>query len=211
MSVSVSSRLILDLISKNVIWDGLTALLLLPRGATRLLKIYMASLHGHHNMPYTITLTETEMRSASLVGIERQMDSMRKGSKDSYGFQGNPWGNHVLGALGEKAVAKLLRVYWDESVGTYNEGYDVGNYQVRTSASHYAGMTIRHRDNDRKKYILVTGTGPTFRIHGWMYAGEAKRHPEWLEDKQNRGSPAFFVPQSALHPLEELPELSQAA
>jgi hypothetical protein len=44
---------------------------------------------------------------------------------------------------------------------------------------------------------LVTGTGPEFLVHGWIYGRDAKKE-EWYGDRGGRNAPCFWVPKSAL-------------
>ena len=152
----------------------------------------------HETIP--LDLTRAEMLAAGLVGLMRQMVNHKH---DAYGAEfGNPWGSHVLGAIGELAVAKWLNMYWHPHVGRYDAD-DVGPFQIRTS-SRVAGDLILHpRDADAKPFILVTGVGPRFYICGWCLAAEGKLREYWRDPAGGR--PAFFVPARVLHDPRTLP------
>ena len=98
------------------------------------------------------------------------------------------------------AAAKALGRYWTMPVNTFKDGGDVGELQIRTRPRHYNELIVRPGDRDTDTFILVTGRSPQFRVHGYITGGQAKRRC-WLHDYGGR-PPAYFVPQSALRPLE---------
>lgn len=151
-----------------------------------------------------VSLSYSEMMVAALVGILRQVSSTVKGLKHAYGFDGkDTWQAGIEGAMGEMAVAKALNIYWSAPVDTFKKGGDVGPYQVRTTPLD-GSLIVRAPDRNGDIFILVTGCTGTYRVHGWVYGHEAKQ-PQWEKAPGGR-PPAWFVPQSALHPLEELDE-----
>lgn len=147
-----------------------------------------------------VTLTEQEMRLAADVGVGRQIRSMLAGRKDAYGFKGDPWRIHIEGAMGELALAKALGRYWSGAGELYGDDTDVGGVQVRTRTRHDYELYVWPRDEDEAIFVLVTGTPPSFRVHGWIRGADAKRQ-EWF--KSLGRAPAYFVPQEALRPLTE--------
>jgi hypothetical protein len=58
-------------------------------------------------------------------------------------------------------------------------------------------LIVRKDDIDSHKYLLVTGTGPEFLVHGWIYGIDAKKE-KWYGDRGGRNAPCFWVPKSAL-------------
>jgi hypothetical protein len=148
-----------------------------------------------------VTLTYEEHVIAGHIGVMRNAYNRRA---DAYGAErGNPWGPHVLGALGECAVAKALNLYWHPHVGRY-DGDDVGPYQVRTTRFNNDRQLILHpRDADDKKFVCVYGVIANFELKGWCFARDGKKQEHWCDYFKN-GRPAFFVPNHLLHPMTEL-------
>ncbi len=154
-------------------------------------------------MTVEVTLTIVEMQHAAMLGAWRQIESTRLGVKDRFGADSeNGWTLNIEGAAGEMAVAKTLDRYWGMPVNTFKQGGDVGALQVRTRSRHNSDLIVRPCDRDGDVFILVTGRAPRFRIHGYAWGQQAKRAC-WLHDYGGR-PPAYFVPQSALRPLQLL-------
>lgn len=155
-----------------------------------------------------ITLTAHEMLLASDVGRMRQISSLRRGLADAHGYSGDDgWTAHIEGACGELVVAKLLGLYWDGSVNTFQRGGDVADLQVRTRSKHYYELIVRPNDKDDARFILVTGIAPVYRVRGWILGRDAKR-PEWSQTHGGRPA-AFFVPHGSLQGFET--EVARAA
>jgi hypothetical protein len=80
---------------------------------------------------------------------------------------------------------------------------DVGPYEVRWTGYDKGRLIVRPDDFPQLKYVLVTGGYGLYRFHGWLYGSEAQRELDWLETYNGRPA-SYFVPQSALHPMERL-------
>lgn len=141
---------------------------------------------------------------ASEIGRLRRLTSLRHGRQNQHGFAGEGWNIDIEGACGELAVAKVLNLYWSGGIDTF-KGYDIGTFQVRTTPSHSNSLIVRPPDPESHRYVLVTGLCPDYCIHGWLHGYEAKQ-ARWLRGHNGR-PPAYFVPSSALHPIDELPQL----
>lgn len=50
------------------------------------------------------------------------------------------------------------------------------------------------------RYVLVTGRNGCYVVRGWMSAGEAKQHSEWVKEYGGREK-AWFVPQAHLYDI----------
>lgn len=148
----------------------------------------------------TVTLTWFEVLHASMVGIRRQIEALKKNLPDAHGFNGDEsWTVHIEGACGEMALAKHRNLYWNASVNTFKKGADVLLLHVRTRSKPEYELIVRRDDPDQDVFVLVTGRCPTYKIHGWIHGKEAKK-TEWLKEHGGR-PPAFFVPQSKLRPF----------
>lgn len=148
-----------------------------------------------------VTLTWHEAAMASHVGWMRQLSAVKAGKHDCHGYSGDGWSEHIEGACGEMAVAKMLGIFWDGSVNTWKAN-DLPGLQIRTRSKHDYELLVRPSDADETPWVLVTGRCPHYRIRGYLYGREAKRS-EWLRDHGGR-PPAYFVPHSHLRSVREL-------
>lgn len=158
-----------------------------------------------------IELTHDEWMNAAMRGCQRQIDGLIRGrvSARDGGHQQptDGWFWNVNGASGEACVAKWLGVPWDGCFGNLRAS-DVGELEVRTLLRHHYDLLLTPNDRDDLVHVLVTGTGPRWRINGFIL-GRKGKNPEWMHaepgGKPNGRSPAYWVPQSALnHDLELL-------
>ena len=147
-----------------------------------------------------VTLTESEMLTAALIGCRRQIGALLENRTPSAAFRGASWEIHIQGAAGELAFARFRNLFWSGSIGTYRRGGDVGDIQIRTRSQPHYDLIVRDGDRDDDVFVLVVGIIPRFRIIGWIYGRDAKQ-PQYRKEYGGRPS-AFFVPQSALRPFE---------
>lgn len=146
-----------------------------------------------------ITLTDSELKLAATVAIERNIENIFEGRKHAHGFGGsNGWDNHIEGAAGEMAFAKFANKFWSGNIGNLDAN-DVGRVEVRTASDHNRRLIIHKRDPDDRAFVLVTGLAPTFRIRGWIWGEDAKQDRYWKDPAGGR--PAYFVPHQELKPL----------
>lgn len=149
-----------------------------------------------------VTLTNFEIFQAAMVGAKRNIEAKIRRLPDKHGFKGNGWDAHIEGACGEIAVAKVLNVFWNGSINTYKQLGDVSGLEVRTRSDLNYDLIIRDGDNSEAIYVLVVGRCPTYRVIGWLRGGDGKK-AEYRQTYGDRPG-AYFVPQSALRPIEEL-------
>lgn len=156
----------------------------------------------------TAQLAPREMVQGAFVGMMRQVSKIQKGSRGRYGIDNDEfgWQAAIEGCLGEMVVAAYLNVYW---AGAAYDTPDVAGWlEVKTRRSHDFELTLHKQSRDDLPFVLVTGANGSYRIHGWIYGRDGKRPEYWKDpsgDSGKRKRPAFFVPQKALLPLEELP------
>lgn len=157
--------------------------------------------------PPKVTLTPQELNQASFLGLSRQYKAMTSQNRDSVWEK--PYHEslsaHVVGAMGEMAVAKWLGIWYSFSEGTYKTDTDLsGDLEVRTRTNTDWSLLVRPQDKDESKFVLVTTSdGNSLILHGWISGAEAKKD-EWVRDWGNRGRPVFSVPQEALKEMQEL-------
>lgn len=113
------------------------------------------------------------------------------------------WQREIEGVLGELVVASVFGVYWRGAADDGSEGQpdDVDGMQVRATPRLDGCLIVHRKDLDDAPFILVCGIPPTFTIPGWLTGAAAKQLRWWRNDVR---SPAYFVPQSELHPIEQL-------
>lgn len=150
-----------------------------------------------------VTLSWAEVFQGANAGVMRHLLNLKDGNRHAHGYSGGEgWELHITGALGELAFAKLTNRYWESVASDFRSLIgDVGRHQVRTTARENGCLIVHERDPDDAMFFLVIGTAPTFYVAGGIQGSAAKSEEWWRTDT---GRPAFFVPQDALTPLEEL-------
>lgn len=150
-----------------------------------------------------VQLTLSEILIGSFVGVMRHVQDMKRKYEDAHGGDGNlkDWQVDCEGALGEMALAKHLGFYWSGNIGNV-KAPDVGPYEVRTAGEHWHHLLLHPTDKDDRPYVLVTGKDGRYRLQGWILGRDGKQQ-RWWKEKVN-GRPCFFVPQSALQPIDTL-------
>ena len=150
-----------------------------------------------------IQLTQSEIFQAAVAGSMRQCEAIKNNL--AYAHGANPdhaWHLHIEGALGEMAVAKGLDVYWTGK--NKLRGIDVGGrFEVRTRPKGNYDLILHPADSDEAIFVLVVGRMGKYTLRGWIFGRDGKKEEYW-GDKYNTGRPAYWVPQRALAPMDEL-------
>jgi len=149
-----------------------------------------------------VRLAWYEQHFAAQVGVLRHTLALKEGRADSAGLSrdADGWSLHIEGAMGEMSYAKATNRYWNGSVNTFKRDGDVGRIQVRTRSQPTYELIVRPDDRDDDEFVLVRGRSGEYHVVGRIEGRHAKR-PEWLKTHGNR-SPAYFVPDWALAPIE---------
>jgi hypothetical protein len=148
----------------------------------------------------------SEVQNGARIGLHRQLVSIKRGSASGHGYDGvDAWKIHIEGAIGEVALSKGLNRYWPGSVNTYKTPDLQGRIQVRSTLYRQGCLIVRPDDDPGDTYVLVTlelGETPRYWLPGWMTGTEARKLGEWksVNDRPH----AWFVPQSALHDVNDL-------
>jgi hypothetical protein len=154
-----------------------------------------------------VRLTHHETLAACFVGLMRQIKSLARGSKDTYGFDADAsdgWKVQMNGACAEQAFAKATDRHWDCSVDVFGRPDFAPNIDIKTRPSHDSLLIVRPDAHDEWKFVHVTGTPfRRHKIHGWIYGRDAKR-PEWEGRPDPKRPPCFQVPSDALRSIEEI-------
>jgi hypothetical protein len=141
-----------------------------------------------------VTINAVEMYIASQVGTMRYIASRQKNFQDR-GIA-NDWDGDCNGAIGELAVAKSLRIYWNPTLNSGKKP-DVSGYQVRATTRKNGCLIIRPNDKLEEVYILATFKFPIVRLCGWMWLSEAKIQ-KFHRPEDNMGPEAYWVHQNDL-------------
>lgn len=156
--------------------------------------------------PPRVRLTPQELHHAGHLGLTRQYGAMSRGDRDSVNEKNYPdaLNVHVIGAMGEMAVAQYLGFWFKFTEGTYKIYSDLqGDIEVRTRSNEDWDLLVRPNDADESTFILATLSGPDVIIQGWIKGRDAKRD-EWMRDWGNKGRPVYSVPKKALEHISVL-------
>jgi len=157
-------------------------------------------------MALQVILTEDEKSTAIAEAHRRQSTNEAKGLWGRNG--GARVGDkaiemHVMGAMGEMAVAKHLGLkdFLYQETEAKRGSIDLPpDIDVKTRKGHDRDLIVQLSDKPGKRYILVTWMNPAqLFIHGWI-SGEKIMQPQYILDPA-RGRKAYFVPQSVLLPM----------
>jgi hypothetical protein len=146
-----------------------------------------------------ITLSASEMMLAAQAGVMRTVENMVRGANGNHGSAVDDWTMSIEGALAEWAASKAIGIHWPGK-GQMRSA-DAGNLQIRSTPRPDGCLILHPADNDGDMFVLMVGSGRNWQPKGFMRAQEGKIEKYWKEGVR---SPAFFVPQSALHPILEL-------
>lgn len=150
-----------------------------------------------------IRLTIGELHRAGSYGYTRWCRVVARKLAAEYDEDNGDPSNHIIGAWGECVVARMVDGYWPTDNGPDRHSPDVSGLHVRTGRRPTDRLVLHHRDPDDGVYVLVVVVAvPMFRVAGGIAGADAKR-PEWWRTEGVR-HPAYFVPQSALRPIDEL-------
>lgn len=157
----------------------------------------------------SVTLTASELTTAAMIGVRRQVQNLVRGRQDAHGRgPEDGWTPHIEGACGEMAVAKWMGLYWSGNMGELAAD-DVGGLQVRTASAVDSRLIVHPSDPDDRVFVLVTGRAPNFVLQGWLMGRDAKDPAFWVDP--GTGRPAFFVPLVRLMAIERLKHMPSRA
>jgi hypothetical protein len=160
------------------------------------------------NRGVIVKLTWPEVNAACQVALFRQTHNTMRGISGKFCAPEDFCDGlvlHMRGCLGEIATAKYLNVYWSGVVGMHSPDV-VFCVDVRTRQDMPNRNLILHdKDPDDAPFVVaLSAEDPTsIRLAGWIYAKDGKRRDFW-GDPSRKGRPAYFVPNEALRPMDEL-------
>lgn len=151
-----------------------------------------------------VTLTWAEVAIAARIGEARTIRNRAKGNAGTMHGKasGTDWSGDIEAACAELAAAKGIGVYMPIATSAAEDRTgDLGyGLHVRHSERADARLILHPDDPDEGLFILVIGASPSFELPGFVEAADGKRE-QWWSDPTGKDRPAFFVPQTALHPI----------
>jgi hypothetical protein len=157
--------------------------------------------------PISFVFTPEERQAAMEEGMRRQSVNEAKGLRGRNGgasFGSKALEIHLLGAAGEMAVASYLgmKSFLYQATEAERGSDDLPGIDVKTRSKASYDLIVQRQSDPNRKFVLVTIENRQTLIHGWCYGHEGIKEIYWADPA--RGRPAYFVPQSALRPMEAL-------
>jgi hypothetical protein len=157
--------------------------------------------------PISFVFTPEERQAAMDEGMRRQAVNEAKrlrGRNGGASFGSKALDIHLLGAAGEMAVASYLGMKHElyKETEAKRGSDDLPGIDVKTRSKSRYDLIVQKNEDPSKKFVLVTIENQQTLLHGWCYGHEGMDAQYWADPA--RGRPAYFVPQSALHPMETL-------
>ena len=145
------------------------------------------------------------------VGVGHYIGTMRQAavelSQHAVSYTGRDlYEDHIMGALGEMAVAKGLDLYWDASVNTFKSRPDVSDFEVRTTTYRppRCSIYVSDRDDGAARYILVSKISKTeYDLLGWATGDEIRRRGEYKSLVAGR-APRYWLRSADLHDMNTM-------
>ena len=154
-------------------------------------------------MKVLVTLTPAELEDAAVGGVRRRIAGLTQGRRsthpDTPDWKQQWWESHVIGAIGEYAVAKALGRTWDPTIGRIDQR-DVGNYEVRTTQLPNPVLRYRIHNDASAWYILCSYKRDQVLIHGWL-PGQTVLDLGYMEHDD-----VYTAGPDQLYPITDLPE-----
>lgn len=153
-----------------------------------------------------IKLTPREIRACINVAAGRLTASTEAGHNHASTYQRGlllRMQQEIVGACGEMAFAKGRGMFWSPSVNTFHKSPDITgrgkDIEIRSTELDKGCLFVRHNDDPKRWYILMTGEPPVMRARGYILGQSAMCDEFYWEPKGER--PTWKVPQSALTPF----------
>jgi len=137
-----------------------------------------------------------------------QLIARANGQKNRYSWDPTPDEERqrvLVGFLGELALAKFMAVPYEFALGYDPARYDVAGHEVR-STQRFNGCLITHETDKPAIYVLALVHRISYYkfdvvLAGWIDLLDANTPNHWRTDVRH---PAFFTPQTVLHPMGTL-------
>lgn len=148
-----------------------------------------------------VQLTYSEIILGAMAGVHRRVEYLKSGLSNRYQpSMEQIWGAQIEGALAEQALAKGLNKYFSGK-GEFGQSDLDENIECRATSWPDGRLILHDADKDEARYYLLVGEIGHYRIIGSIYGWEGKKK-EYLDDPNQTGKSAYYVPQSELEPYE---------
>lgn len=155
-------------------------------------------------MTAQVTLGPDDVARACRLGKELADRAARNGWTRNVHTTADQTERHIEAAGSELAVSLYTGGEWVDDPNAFRTKPDVmPDLEVRRISKDWWRLPVYRDDHPDRRFVLVSGSMPTYTIVGWIQGYDARRVGEFL-DQHNTGVGAWFVPQNALWPAESL-------
>lgn len=158
-------------------------------------------------MAVIVRFTSHELMVAGMAGVQRRIAALAKGRPAFHGADDRPeinWQIDIMGAMGEMAVAKAFKEFWNPAATDGNlaelEG-DVGVLQVRSTGYLDGHLIMYEYDKPEAPYILAIVREPWVKLVGWINLEAARTVGEARESKTHM---CYWIKQNQLYEMDML-------
>jgi len=148
-------------------------------------------------------LDPAEFFLAGVVGVMRRCMNIRGGETVRRRSEIGMWDKDIIGAIGEMFACQKTGLRWLSVL--QKGGMDTLPLEVRTTDYHYGSLILHPEDPDDRMFVLVTADTEfySYCLRGGILGADGK-HKRFWKDKANSGRPAYYVPQDALMPMDDV-------
>ena len=148
-----------------------------------------------------VQLTYSEIILGAMAGVHRRVEYLKSGLSNRYQpSMEQIWGAQIEGALAEQALAKGLNKYFSGK-GEFGQSDLDEDIECRATSWPDGRLILHDADKGEARYYLLVGEVGHYRIIGSISGWEGKKK-EYLDDPNQTGKSAYYVPQSELEPYE---------
>lgn len=144
-----------------------------------------------------LNLTLDEVRVACYHGVDRRMKKLNGERGDRPQSDRSTWDNELEGSCTELALNKYYGLYPTSLAGL--RAPDSLEWEIRwTNWYDSGGLLIYPDDANDRRYLLLDGFAPNYRIIGWAFGREAKQRDHFIRD-----GGYYILPRRLLHPYSK--------
>jgi hypothetical protein len=145
-----------------------------------------------------VTLSDEDYELARQLGSARTSEAQQANRPGRAGCRPNNLQQDINGAAAEVAFARVVGAAPSLTAGP-SQDPDVAGFHVRSTPYPNGKLIVRPGDPEDNVYVLLVGSGKTWRVIGSAVGREAI-HPEyWYEENSRPG--CYMLPQDKIPPL----------
>lgn len=158
----------------------------------------------------SVKLSDAEYLQACLISVQRMQESMLARRNPNTGNRARTYlertGDEIRATCAEMAWHHAWDKYFGTGIGAFMSKPDAVGIEMRTCRRPDGELVFRPEDKEDRIYVLSRTDGKVVEFLGWMDGAGAKQHGRVANPGADRGAkPAWFVPQSQLYPICDLP------